>query len=488
MPDASTQRARSDTKTTHTLQAYWLAETLRLREALWGPVEDAAEVRRVRAQGGDFSSKVLWRAQYVGQREGLQALIARWRSGARLALLALAVAAIFAGVAAALGVLGDGSRPVNIVLALVGALGLNLLAFLFWALSFLLGDSGGTWLGEAWLGLTRKLARGPDAALVPRALVGILGRHGVLRWLLGSISHAWWSMATIALLIGLVAMLAARRYQFHWETTLLGPDAFVALTAALGWLPAHLGFAMPTEAMVRASDGVQQVPEAAQALWSGWLIGTIVVYGLLPRLLCLAISLVKARHRQACIGLDADLPGYAELRERLSPPSEPTGVDAPDQAGYQARVAPKAQTLSVTGERVAVRVELPGDAVVPPLPSACIDLGVVDSRAQRNALLERLQQQPPQRLLMLCDARQTPDRGVIGLLAELASLADKAAVALSVFMPSAHENARTETWQDRLVAAGFKPDQIYTDMAAATQWLGAGASAAETARGSDGTT
>src|SRR5690606_40311194 len=91
------------------------------------------------------------------------------------------------------GARGDGTRPVNLVLALVGTLGLNLLALLFWLMSFLIGDSaGGSWLGESWLWLTRKLARGPDAALVPRALVGLLARNRSLRWLLGAVSHGWW--------------------------------------------------------------------------------------------------------------------------------------------------------------------------------------------------------------------------------------------------------------------------------------------------------
>src|SRR5690554_2302614 len=101
------------------VQAHWLAETLRLREALWGPVEDAAEVRRVRADGGELTRKILLRAHYLGQREQHHELLIRWRRGARIALLLLALIVMLAGGAAALGVLGDGTRPVNLLLALV---------------------------------------------------------------------------------------------------------------------------------------------------------------------------------------------------------------------------------------------------------------------------------------------------------------------------------------------------------------------------------
>ncbi|MES1423528.1 DUF2868 domain-containing protein, partial [Vibrio cholerae] len=81
-------------------------------------------------------------------------------------------------------------------------------------------------------------------------------------------------------------------YRFIWATTLLAPDTFVGLTQVVGWLPAHLGFPLPDAAMVRASDGVQALGADAQVQWSWWLIGVLVTYGILPRLLawlaCLA--------------------------------------------------------------------------------------------------------------------------------------------------------------------------------------------------------
>src|SRR5690606_11319040 len=162
-------------------KACWLAETLRLREALWGPLEDASEVRRVRLEGRNFSEKVLLRAHYLGKREKLDLLIDKWMNGARLALALLCVLALAGGMGMALGALGDGSRPVNLLLALVALLGLNWVALVLWLLSFLFKGNGGAWLGESWLWLTRKLARGPDAALAPRALIEMLSRNQTVR-------------------------------------------------------------------------------------------------------------------------------------------------------------------------------------------------------------------------------------------------------------------------------------------------------------------
>src|SRR3546814_19116707 len=106
-------------------------------------------------------------------------------------------------------------------MALVYLFGLNSLSFSFWLLSFAASSpSNSAWLGEAWLWLTGELARGPDAALVPRALLEVLGRNNTLRWLLGGISHLLWSIALSSLLLTLLGVLSARRYSFNWETTL----------------------------------------------------------------------------------------------------------------------------------------------------------------------------------------------------------------------------------------------------------------------------
>ena len=150
------------------LPAYWMAETVRLREAHWGPLEDASESRQARAQGRELPDKILLRARYLGRREKLDELLAHWTRGARLTLLALAIAGLFAGAGAALGALGDGSRPVNLLLALFAMLGLHTLTFLAWLLSFGV-HARVAGLGRLWLWLTRKLARSPDAALAPRA-------------------------------------------------------------------------------------------------------------------------------------------------------------------------------------------------------------------------------------------------------------------------------------------------------------------------------
>lgn len=456
----------------------WLAEWLRLREAHWGPLEDAREVRRARSEGRSFAQRIVLRARFLCQREKFDSVLNRWWQGARLALPALFLLAIVAGSGAALGALGNGLMPVNIALALTAMLGLHCLTYLLWLASFALHDEaeGGAQLGRLWLWLTRKLARGPDAALAPRALAGLLSRNGALRWLLGSISHGIWTVAFISLLLTLLAVLSARRYDFSWQTTLLTPDTFVHLAAILGWAPTHLGFATPSADIVRASNGLHALPDTARALWSGWLMGCVVVYGLLPRLAGLALCLAMTRRRMRRLDIDVTLPGYADLRQRLLPSSDTTGIDAPDAEpgagpGFAAHRLP-----STSGLPAIAGIELPADLPWPPAPldARIVDLGVIDSRPQRQATLDRLQQSPPSRLLLVCDARQTPDRGAVALVAELAADAGAVMVALATPSGDAPESpCRAGQWRTRLVDAGLGNEHIVEHTGPALSWLGA---------------
>src|SRR5690606_19563458 len=129
------------------------------------------------------------------RREGLATALERWRAVARLTAVLFAVAAFLIGCGAAAGALGPGGA-VNLAPALTALLGLNTLAFLLWMASFAVqGGATGSVLADGWLKLTRKLARGPDVALLPRALLELLSRQRMHRWAAGALSHGLWSLA-----------------------------------------------------------------------------------------------------------------------------------------------------------------------------------------------------------------------------------------------------------------------------------------------------
>jgi hypothetical protein len=467
---------------TAALGDYWMAEAIRLREEHWGPLADADAVRHARRNGGDSRARVLERARRLGARERLDTLIVRWRNGALTALAALLVLAAIAGAGTALGALGDGSRPVNVVWALGALLGLNTLTFLLWLLAFALpGTAGATVLGSAWMWATRKIARGPDAALVPQALLNLLARTGSLRWLFGSISHLAWLLALTSALCAMLAVLATERYRFVWASTLLDPDRYVQLTHGLGWLPDKIGFTLPDAAVVRASDGMAILPQAAQLQWSIWLIGVVVVYGIAPRLIAWIFSLAMTWTARRRLNLDLDLPGYAVLADRLTPAVEGLGIDRPADAMHAPRVAPQHAGIA-GGGAIALALELPADISWPPplfthradgaSRAGLADGGNLDTREQRNAVLDALTATPAARLLIACDARQTPDRGALAMIAELSS---KAGATHAWLIAPAEGAGRVPQWRARLNAAGMPAEAIHDAAAAAFDWLEASA-------------
>lgn len=401
------------------LDKRWLTEAVRLREEHAGPLEDQEANRYARQLGGDLATRIETRALFLAERDDMTGALRHWKQGARLALLALLLMAVLSGAGLGLAALGDGQRPVNVFWALGSLLGLNLLMLLGWGMGFALSGEHGAGLGRLWLWLSERFARDAKAAHLAPALLVLLQRQRLNRWLLGLLVHGLWLLAMLTALGMLLVLLATRRYGFVWETTLLAADPFIHLTQALGALPSLLGFAVPDEAMIRASGDSLPALDVARQAWASWLLGVVLVYGLLPRLLLAGLCLWRWRQGRERLTLDLGLPGYAQLREALMPRSERMGVqDAAPQALPQFAAG---QLESGSSGALLVGLELDDQRPWPPaLPKSVTDAGVLDSRESRNRLLEQLSRFPPARLAIACDPRRSPDRGSLALIAELA--------------------------------------------------------------------
>jgi hypothetical protein len=437
------------------LDKRWLTEAVRLREEHAGLLDDQEANRHARQQAGDLAARIETRALWLAERDGMTTALRHWKQGARLALLALMLLAIFSGAGLAFAALGDGQRPVNVFWALGSLLGLNLLMLLGWAVGFALSGEHGASLGRLWLWLSERFARDAKAAHLAPALLVLLQRQRLNRWLLGALVHGLWLLAMLAALVMLLTLLATRRYGFVWETTLLAADPFIHLTQALGALPSLLGFAVPDEAMIRASGDTLPALDIARQAWASWLLGVVLVYGLLPRLLLAGLCLWRWRQGRERLTLDLSLPGYAQLRDALMPRSERIGVqDAAPDALPQFQAG---QLESGSSGALLVGLELDDQHPWPPaLPKAVTDAGVLDNRESRNKLLEQLSRFPPARLAIACDPRRSPDRGSLALLAELARHAGATRIWLLQSAPGqALDAQRLGDWHDALDRLGL---------------------------------
>lgn len=437
------------------LDKRWLTEAVRLREEHAGPLEDQEANRRARQLGGDLAARIETRALWLAERDGMAEALRHWKQGARLALLALLLFALFSGAGLGLAALGDGQRPVNVIWALGSLLGLNLLMLIGWAVSFITAGEQGAVLGRLWLWLSERFARDAKAAQLAPALLILLQRQRLNRWLLGALVHGLWLLAMIAALLMLLALLATRRYGFVWETTLLAAEPFISLTHALGALPSLLGFAVPDEAMIRASGDTLPALDLARQAWASWLLGVVLVYGLLPRLLLALLCLWRWRQGRERLTLDLSLPGYAQLRDALMPRSERLGVQdaAPDALPH----FQPGQLESGASGALLVGLELDDQRPWPPkLAQGVTNAGILDSRESRNKLLEQLSRFPPARLAIACDPRRSPDRGSLALLAELARNAGATRIWLLQALPGqALDAARLGDWHEALDRLGL---------------------------------
>ena len=404
------------------LQSLWLCEAVRLREEQAGPLEDSEANRRAIVGGGDLARRLQNRALLLAERDGQRAALRTWTQGARLAIYVLLALALFTGGGLALAALGDGQRPVNVFWALASLLGLHLITLIGWALAFFASGEAAGVLGRLWLWLSGKLARDAQAAQLAPALLVLLDRQKLTRWALGLLVHGLWLVALTSALGVMLALLATRRYGFVWETTILGGDTFIALTHGLGALPSVLGFPQPDSELVRASGDALVASENARHAWAGWLVGILLVYGVLLRGALWLLCLWHWKRGRAQLALDVSLPGYALLRERLMPASERLGVSdaAPDEL-----VEPRAQApASIADGALLVSIELLDRPNWPPkLPESIANAGDLDDGAQRRRLLEQLTRYPPARLVIACDPRRSPDRGTLALIAELSRCA-----------------------------------------------------------------
>ena len=436
------------------LETLWLCEAIRLREEHTGPLEDSHINRHVISQTQGFAARLEARAQRLAERDGQAQALRHYRQGARLALWLLLVAALFSGAALALTALGTTGGTVNVFWVLGSLLGLNWLSLFAWIVTTVLWQEHSTTLGRLWIWLSEKLARDAKAAHLTPALMLLLERKRLFKWLLGSFSHGLWLVATLASCVLLVVMLSTRQYGFVWETTLLSGHDFLAITHALGALPTVLGFSMPSDEAILLS-GSQSLNDAnARQAWASWLIGVMLIWGVLPRALLWFMCQVKSQRSINALTLDLDAPGYALLRERLSPLSQTLAVT--DAAPDALPDAPSGHHARAFKGSVVVGVELDKEALWPPEEVAWLsNKGIIESREERSHLLDALSIQPAQFLCVVCDPNRSPDRGTLHFLTELSYSAEHVYIWLKPTVAQV-DTDRLNDWQDALTERGFK--------------------------------
>ncbi|APW40493.1 hypothetical protein RD110_05620 [Rhodoferax koreense] len=440
-----------------------MAETVRLVESQ-GPLDDAQVLRALVATGADGgqSGWLMSRAWQLGRRLGLDQQLQRWQSMAGAALLAL-VGLVLLGALGAAGSVVHSGRTVNAVAALFSLLGLHAVTLALWLVGLVAPwpSSGGA-LGRLWLELVARLSNGrkANAANLLQASVNLLRRERLAPWLFGCVSHTVWALSFVVMLAALGFAFSFQAYRLTWETTILSPDFFVTFVRATGWLPGALGFPVPDTATLLAPGAAS----ADQRAWAWWLIGCVAIYGLLPRALLAVFCAAWWRRRAAALRLDTADPYYRGLLARRDALQPAAVVDAeqPWQAARPGHAPVPGKGAAVVG------FELPPELAVLSVAGDVWSRRISGTSAERSEVLEALRAFAPARLLLVCHAASSPDRGTARFVREAAEHASAASLLLAGAAVSPQDAAR---WTDWLGAARLEGIALLTDEADGRAWL-----------------
>ncbi|MBK5911076.1 hypothetical protein CCR85_06170 [Rhodothalassium salexigens] len=420
-----------------------------------------------------------------------QALAARAALRRQIALLrwtvlgGLVLAALAGALAAGRAISGGEREVVNVIWLLGGLLGLHLVALVIWLAVLVAGGDGvarqGLGRGVVWLWrrLAGTVAGDPLNRSARLALMARLFGPPAGRWTVSTGSHGLWTAFLAGGLVSVLLVLATQHLVFVWETTILSAEHYTALIGALSAGPAALGFPVPDAAAVAAAEwrggarATRLVAEAqGEGAWAGLVVGSLIVYGLAPRLLVGLLTGWLARRAVRRTKLDLTKPAFARLIPDLAPVMQSarvvdaspahlppavtpprTRVEAAPQPPFEAPSGAngdrcRGRRLAKTAQPVAVTGGLPGaDDVAPPAGPVAVlgwevrtprtgwppvvvpgqapaggaqDLGIVDGRRALTAAVALIANAPPARLVVVADMTATPDRGTVVGLATLA--------------------------------------------------------------------
>jgi hypothetical protein len=264
-------------------------------------------------------------------------------------------------------------------------------------------------------------ALAPDLARA--AVDGLRTRAGQSR--VAVLIHGAWLFYTAAALVAMGLYFSFIEYTLTWGTTILDADTIISMVNALSALPAALGLmpAMTPEWVLAARDGTATA--TPRATWAAFLMASIAIYGVLPRL-ALALTYALLAHRQGQrLMLDTGLPGYLRLRELVHPAAVPADQSEAPMATLPR--APRQAAETAAGPVLIIAAERSTDDLLAAIPDLSAPvIGAVDTRASRRQLDAALRAQPypPPGLLATCSLLRTPDTGTACILGQTAQTAN----------------------------------------------------------------
>ncbi|WP_296203804.1 DUF2868 domain-containing protein [Psychrobacter sp. UBA3962] len=277
-------------------------------------------------------------------------------------------------------------------------------------------------------------------------------QHTGMRWYLSRFSHQLWLATLTGMLFAIIFLLIVRQYSFSWESTLLSDQALMTLTHWLGWLPSLVGFNVPdAEAVVQSRLVTDVMPLSIARQWASLLVGSLLMYGIVPRAIAWAFCAVMFKRKK--MKLDLNLPYYQKIINFW----QRKVVDKDDFVEKVQPVAPKAKVTQ--GDKLVALLEYKhhdptwyhaaGEPFISKVPE---DFGILDDREDMDRMLQYLESHNVQ-VLVGIHAKALPDRGTMRKLDKLATHAKQGVIVQLLQDNDALEednSARRQQWQTAL--------------------------------------
>ncbi|WP_201617883.1 DUF2868 domain-containing protein [Psychrobacter urativorans] len=399
-----------------------LVRTLETRHHVFA-TDPLLVTEKLQAEAGTPPQKLHWRAERIDSNGALARVLGKIDARIKGIMMIMSIVWCVSGFLGLFTLLQ--ANVVNFFYVLVCLLGFHSLMLIGWLVLTVInqGKSSANWF--ATFVSPSRLIRGKDD--VTLAAVDLYERqlqHSGMRWYLGRFSHQLWLATLTGMLFAIIFLLIVRQYSFSWESTLLSNQALITLTHVLGWLPSMVGFDVPDNAAIVQSRLVTDtLPLTVARQWASLLIGSLLMYGIVPRALAWLFCALMFRRKK--MRLDIKLPYYQKILNFW----QRQVVDADDFTEVAAPVAPKA-TVSA-GKKLVALLEYPANtdkwwqAGLEPFDGSGSEnevenFGIIDDRDDMARLMAYLNEHPLQVLLGI-HSQALPDRGTLRKLDQIAT-------------------------------------------------------------------
>ncbi|MBR7888886.1 DUF2868 domain-containing protein [Marinomonas sp. A79] len=339
------------------------------------------------------------------------------------------------------------SNQVNIFWLLIVMLGFHCLNLLIWSITLVATmkrrPAGQGFLLNSLLFLNKKIAKHTniDHHVSDAFLQWQCPSHSNT-WLVSGVSHTAWCGYLFAGWLMTLLLLLTNQVDFVWETTLLSDQAFLQLTQSLSVVPQWFGLALPNKLDVLASrvDLVSQSASTRQH-WANFLLASIFLYGVLPRLFLAIVCGLIYRWRRATLPLTT---AERIIQSRYQQKETQTRHIIDEQTQPHLTVS---LTDSTHQQGAIFPAALSGDwKLFEWSDAAPVELSQVSSVATLNSRDEQAQflgSSSPSPVYVLVNGAQSPDRGTRRFF----TAASKSYPALMLVVADAESAAFMEDWQ-----------------------------------------